>query len=572
MNEELTLPAQFFIEGFVGSRLLNAAARREIQSRKALAKTRRETSRSGPSKERSRDTVALGVAALSRHCRELLQTNPIEITADGWPASPARIRICGALEYVVDPLKKRIFAQSVDSGLHLFSHSAESIRLHNASLGFEGVDVLNPLCTPFWLQFIAYLPGGICGRSTLADMYQELLWKDSPNAVQVLDVICTRAYRILRTDQNFQLLKARLSYWLIMYIGPDLMEIALRARTAPRQHGLLARDINRVWRHWQAFLRMDRENPRLLPVLSAWLDATDLPSSLQLEDAVPAMRQDMLNHNLPPRAWRHLVKHGHRSLMWYSDEKLQWRSILGGLHLFNHARWPDIPPRSVLRLLNDAGGAPESYEEGGIGVPGWFWNWTCNAARQCRHDPAAFRNLQDDIVRWAQLIHEYQPRPDSNQQRRRLHWLKGWAALQETTKIASRADTWGLWLRKQPWEHISRLHVVPLLSPHAVLEEGLAMHNCADRFVDDCAQGYAILLSLRDHATGKRVALMALRRKRKIGEWELHQLAGPCNRKAPDWVRPIARQVEALVRQGDPETIQDRVTQLLNSLEATNRG
>ena len=90
------------------------------------------------------------------------------------------------------------------------------------------------------------------------------------------------------------------------------------------------------------------------------------------------------------------------------------------------------------------------------------------------------------------------------------------------------------------------MRVVPLLSPRALLQESIALHNCADTYAAQCQRETHVLLSLRELATDRRVALACL--ERRGNSWMLGQVAGSCNRQVPDWVRRIANQAAEVVR------------------------
>ena len=549
MKSPCTLPAQLKIEGDIGSRLLNVAVLRAQRLGRAQMQTvhRREGLAANP--HRVDGMVALGVASMLEHFRKRLRTNPIEIE-QGY-CGGSIVRVFGALEYVFDWPHRHIKTRGVNGQSHLFINREGMPELLDSALAYENIDLKSPLCSPYWLLYLAFSPDGICGRATDLDVYQQALWSDSPHIVQVLDVVCRAVYRQLRADPEFQQFRSVLSYRLLELAGVDDVDLALRAGAYRRGHGLDARDVSRVWKYRPLYLRMARENPRLLPVLSAWLEHKQLPDDHGIEDAVPLMRQDLLDDGLPPRAWRYLIEHDPQSLVYRKDRALRWPVLLDVLHTLHKARWPQLPPRGFLGFLSDTAGLPQSYTERGAGVPGWFWNWACQAARDCVHDPRRYHHLRSQRVLWACLVQESAPRPDSNQQRRRLQWLQSWAEYQESLRELSDQDAWGQWLDGVSWKHVGRLRVVPLLSPRSLLDEAIAMHNCADRYLSDCSKGDYLLLSLRSPISGKRVALLGLERNYGNGDWQHAELQAPCNRPAPAWVVQLAGGILAMVRKAD---------------------
>ena len=103
----------------------------------------------------------------------------------------------------------------------------------------------------------------------------------------------------------------------------------------------------------------------------------------------------------------------------------------------------------------------------------------------------------------------------------------------------SDSPSWALWIQAALWDSASKLAVVPLLSPNAMLKEAIAMHNCADSYIGRCMKGNELLLSLRDRISGRRVALASL--VRRGNHWSLDEVAGPCNEPVQPSVRQFAK-------------------------------
>jgi len=538
---------QLEIDG--GSKLLNKAFERYHRMRRLDRSAQDIVSLHIVRPSGHQDTVSLGAAALLQHCKALFRMFSLRIfhSPDDGRSS---IHVCGAVEYVIDRRNGRISARGIGDGQQAGAVRQRANNLLDTALAYQNVELLKPLCKPFWLQFIAFQPGGICGKSGLADHFQKSLWSSAPSAVEVLDEICNRVHRQLRKDPDFLRLQAHLSYWLIKLINPQVVHLALLSRTDKRSTSLDARHVSLVWKYQSLYVRMHSENPRLLPVLSAWLQIKRLDVNHGLKDAVPSIRQDLLDNGLPPKAWRYLSSHGTRKLTRNNNCALSWDRLEHWLHILNKSRWPNPPPPGFLGLLSDAAGEPDNYFQSESGVPGWFWNWSCEAAANCAQDPLAIRQLKDQIVQWAFLVRIYQPKPDGNQQRRRLNWLEDWADRKESCAMLPNEDSWGLWLRNLHWNSLQTLRVVPLLSPHAMRQEGVSMHNCIDRYIGDCENGNYLALSLRE-CGGKRLALLGLSRSDRDGAWELDELAGPCNRPVKLQIHEVARMVLEQVRCGE---------------------
>jgi hypothetical protein len=142
-------------------------------------------------------------------------------------------------------------------------------------------------------------------------------------------------------------------------------------------------------------------------------------------------------------------------------------------------------------------------------------------------------------------VREFALQPDKNQRRKKIAWLCEAAQACEDMAPLDDAPVWALWLQSARWDEVPRVEVVPLLSPDALLQEAIALHNCVDSYTSCCQEETHVLLSLRDRRTGKRVALACVERR---DNWVLGQVAGPCNRPMPVPVRRVAEQAAAVVR------------------------
>jgi hypothetical protein len=169
----------------------------------------------------------------------------------------------------------------------------------------------------------------------------------------------------------------------------------------------------------------------------------------------------------------------------------------------------------------------------------------CNEASAARETPAPTWICAIDSY-WAWLVRQFGLQPDHNQRRRVTKWLREVARDQEQFAESDDQPAWALWLQTIPWGEVAGVRVVPLLSPSALLQESIALHNCADGFATECSRGSVILLSLREQTTDRRVALACL--ERRGNTWIMNQVAGPCNKPAPDWLHRSAAHAGDLVR------------------------
>lgn len=410
----------------------------------------------------------------------------------------------------------------------------------------DNIDILNPLCRAAWLIHIAARPGWFGFAFARHEAAQSQLFVQVADLSLALEVVANNAYRQLGNDAAVVALRHQLATDLALHIGPGLVNTAMRARVHTSNVSLAARHLNLVWQHRAAFDTMERENPVLLPALTAWLLHDKNNDMARLPDALPQMRRDVLAAGLPPRAWRCLAQYGIRRLLPSQTNLASWKALLASLSTLNAARWPALPPRSFLRLLHDTAGRPDTQDTAAQGMPGWFWQMACNEASACKGDTRAYLELFDRIPHWAWLVREFGLEPDNNQRRKGIAWLREVARTLEQFPPEDDAPAWALWLLAANWNEVPRLQVVPLLSPNALLREAIALHNCADGYVTRCRQESNLLLSLRNPGTGRPVALVCL--ERSGATWRLGQVAGPCNKPAPGWVRITAAQAAEVVR------------------------
>lgn len=533
-------PAQFHIVEGLGLHLANSAVRRNLRS--ATIAPDRITQPARLTGEVLDDIVALGTDALVHHVRHRLRKHALKIVVES--TSRTRIRICGALDYVIDRSQQRVWVEPAPLSAGECSAKEQPPWHHPFGSSMDEVDILNPLSRPAWLVYVAARPGWFGFAFARHAERQEQLFVDEDGLTHALGRITAIGFRRLRRDTAMAALRHQMATTLTLHIGPRLVDLAMRARLYPNAASLNARHLNLVWQNQAAFETMQRENPRLLPALSAWLWHDTDNNKERLPDALPHMRRDLLASGLPPKAWRYLALHGLRRLLPTHSDHLPWRALLATLQALSAARWPALPPRGFLRLLHDAAGRPDSYDYAATGVPGWFWQMACEEARARQRDSLAYQDLFDRIPYWAWLVREFGLQPDHNQQRRAASWLSTVAQTYEQFASLDDEPAWALWLPAQ-WDETAGIRVVPLLSPAALLHESIALHNCADSYAANCRRETHILLSLRELVTGKRVGLACL--ERRGSSWMVGQLAGSCNRPLPAWLRRVANQAAGVV-------------------------
>lgn len=536
-------PLQFHTNDGIGLRLANAAAHKKRFHAPV------DTSRIIPPPSLSgyvlEDTVSLGTEALLLHVNQLMVARPIEVLLED--TSQTRIRVCGAFDYVIDHAKQQVWSEPAP----LTSHERRSKERppwgHPFSGRLDMIDLLNPLCRPAWLVHVAARPAWFGYAFARHESGQDQLFMDQSDTVFALSRVTRMVCDRLRHDAALIALQHALSTAITLHIGPSLVNLAMRARVHTNNISLNARHLNLVWRHQSAFTSMERENPHLLPLLTAWLMHDKANDRMKLSDALPAIRREVLDSGLSPKAWRYLVQHGMKRLLPSQTDLSPWKALIKTLLALNAARWPAPPPRGFLRLLHDAVGHPEDYEIASAnGVPGWFWQMACAEAFERKNHAADYLDFFDRVPQLAWLVRELQLMPDHNQRRKGIAWLYVVAQANQTLTPSDEKPAWALWLQSANWDEVKGLTIVPLLSRVALLKEAITLHNCADTYTDACQAETRVLLSLRNLQTDKRVALACL--VRRGSAWILGEVAGPCNKPVPPWVRKAAEQAAGVVR------------------------
>jgi len=497
------------------------------------------------------DIIALGGNALIAHIGQLLAKHPIRVIKES--DTVTRIRVCSALDYVIDRTQHQVWVEPAPLTRQERCATQQPPWYHPLNGKCHNVDLLNPLCKPMWLNYIAARPGWFGYAFSRHKGTQKQLFIEQDEMAHALRMVIRTAWRYLARDKEFIALRHLLTIVLTLNLGQSAVSLAMRSRLRTDIITLDARHMSLVLRHQQAYETMARENPKLLPGLTAWLlhDKNDSAlTGLPMRDALPLMRCDLLAADLPPKAWRYLVAHGFKRLQPRHAAYTPWMSMLNILHSLATARWPALPPLAFLRLLNDTAGDALHYEQTcDHSAAGWFWQLACNEARACQSDTAEYSYLCDLVPQWAWMVRHYQLQPDKNQRRKSREWLEMMSDVVHDRTLTETEPVWALWLPADGWKDDDVVHhklkVVPLQSIGALRQEAFTLHNCADAYEDRCRAESHILLSLRLWATNKPVALVCV--VRRGTNWVLGQVAGPCNQPVRPWVRQLAQEAAAWV-------------------------
>ena len=546
------IPIQFHTNDGIALSLINAATHKRLGC--AIEPKRRTPQRTNLTGEVLNDIIALGSQALIAHVGQLLHKNPVQIVQGANHVT--RIRVCGALDYVIDRVQKQVWTEPSPPTLRERTATEQPPWYHPMRGKFSDFDVLNPLCKPAWLNYIAARPGWFGYTFSRHKGTQKQLFIENDEMAHALRMVIRAAWRHFCKNASFIALRHQVATALTLHIGPSTINLALRSRLGSGPAVLHAQHLSLVLRHQRAFTTMASENPKLLPALTAWLlkDTENwvglsewFENSQGYADALPAMRRDLLATGLPPVAWRYLAQHGFKRLQPHKVAYSYWGCLVATLKALNASRWPQLPPRGFLRLLNDTAGQPLYYENtcDRIGA-GWFWQMTCEAAHACQGNTGEYAYLFDQIPEWAWMVRHYRLQPDKNQRRNGLAWLELMADAVQSLASKDAVPEWALWLPAEGWPDIHPLNAVPLQSPGSLVREAVALHNCADAYLSQCRSESHVLISFRAWGTDKSVGLASI--ERRGDNWVVKQVAGPCNQSPGFKLRLLAKQACDWVR------------------------
>lgn len=290
-------------------------------------------------------------------------------------------------------------------------------------------------------------------------------------------------------------------------VDPALLSVARRAR--PRQ---CVGDVGNQWwnrcvAYRELLLEVGPKAPGLLPVVGELVWAGKISPQLR---NVSALRET-INMHLTAADWNRLRNESARPLwsMWRENRIRSlasltefmacWAPLHRGLppglrvpramfeplartltsptanHVLPPVRWPGTPSATrqsveAYVLARSRGEGPRFIEEQWAPVVRWAADYTDRGRPAVRHWPSLRRLAAQD--------------------ERRLR-----------AELSGKA-----WPNPLPRFESGGLTAVALCTGTALADEAIAMRHCADRFAPDCAEGRLLVYSLRDQASGIRLA------------------------------------------------------------------
>lgn len=375
----------------------------------------------------------------------------------------------------------------------------------------------------------------------------ELQWPEHPQIEPYVDWIMLRLEQKLWTESTQQ--RVRQNVARALGLNDRILRRARRWLAHDDGSPIRIADYNTVlWRrqHWP---RLQAESPQWLPLLAQlW---RHLPTE---GEPLANLKALLLNNGVSPAMWRLLHREGTgwiwRLRNYYTKESQH--SGRAALELVLKAQkfgtrqlapaWmlqalmnldgnPNRPARSYLKNPEDPIDAPMAARLG---------HWAADKALS--GDAPGLQRLQGQchlLLDWA-IAH---PQVVTSRVLRQVTlpglWTKARQWHQRELAKARQQAPWRLPFDLKAIRH-DDLEVLALTSALQILEESQAMRHCADSYVERCARGRYVLLSVRRKDTGKRVATVGVK-PAECG-LELHQVAGFANALVPPEIRALAEQ------------------------------
>ncbi|MBN9407476.1 MAG: PcfJ domain-containing protein [Burkholderiales bacterium] len=386
----------------------------------------------------------------------------------------------------------------------------------------------------------------------------ELQWPEHPQIDPYVDWVMLRLEQKLWTESTQQ--RVRQNVARALGLNGWILQRARRWLAHGDGSPIRIADYNTVlWRrqHWA---RLQAESPQWLPLLAQlW---RHLPTE---GEPLAHLRALLLNNGVSPAMWRLLHREG-TGWIWplrnyYTKDS--WHSGRAALELVLKAQkfgtrrlvpvWmlqalmnldgnPNRPRTSYLKKLEDPIDAPMAVRLG---------QWAADMALS--GDEPGLQQLQGQcylLLDWATAHPRYVTSRAMRQVTLPALWRKAEQWHQRQLAKARQRKPWRAPFDLTAVEH-DELQLVWLGSAVDILEEAFAMRHCADSYVEPCARGSYVLLSVRRKDTGKRLATVGVKPAGRGPE--LHQMAGFANALVPPHIAAFARQAVACLKINQPE-------------------
>jgi hypothetical protein len=252
-------------------------------------------------------------------------------------------------------------------------------------------------------------------------------------------------------------------------------------------------------------------------------------------DPLLALRQRLEKEGISPAAWRNLA---------------EWRFT--AFEALGAAWWKPIPVARFANLLQrlQAEEPPPEFAE--LALRAALHQAAPNAKLNFERHPlwfmrALLRELDSEVGENAALLRRElplhldwllatKPRPDANQQHAGWAWIREQARDWCKARALALAAPWSVPLREMVW---GPYRVVAIASAEELAAEAAALKNCLESYEDACRAGDIMVFSVRERASGHRVACFAAQQDDE-GSWFVLEAAGKLNAAVDDEMARIA--------------------------------
>jgi hypothetical protein len=306
---------------------------------------------------------------------------------------------------------------------------------------------------------------------------------------------------------------------LLDFLAPDVLARSLTNRIFDAPPG--AEDFNWVAAHKEAIALSAIEHPRLLPFLRFLRRA----AGDGLLDPAASLRAHFIELGMAPAAFARIERWGFDAFVAFDPGEgeeaalLEPQAVVDYANLLLDVDAGDAPPALFGRLAARAAARE-------MAAPDWVMRALLRATIQAGPDAERLPLELDDALDW---VAECDPQPDANQ--RKSGWP--WIVEQSRAYVAKRdAQCWPLPCGEI---RVGPIVAVPLRNAAELREEAAEMHNCLDKYVATCMGGHAVVFSMRNARTGKRLACFlaeCVLEPDRPGKWAIAEIKGKMNQPA----------------------------------------
>ena len=329
-------------------------------------------------------------------------------------------------------------------------------------------------------------------------------------------------------------------------IEPALLALARKCRISVHRHPITNRFLTFVWRHREVLERIERQTPKLLPLVAEYMFTHGAPDT----DPTQAAKAWLRAQGVTRQASLLLDTQGVRSLRGFveafaGDEQLTALALALRLAQTGHGAQP--PSRAAYRVLSQvwrhtsADGIRQRFDK----LPQQVL-LQCVRRAECAQHPAAVAVARDEIrrvVAWWLRIAAAPPAGAVNGSGQR--WLQLVKAAETRKRLALQAISWHSPVTELA-HHSGKVRA--LTNALALYDEGKTMRHCIDNYRDACIKGTFLAFHAEFERDGKpcQATVGLVKREHRFRKWQVSNVCGVANaRFGREWPE-IAKQLEGL--------------------------